>query len=281
MEKRATLLNLLLSEVRDLAYFCGRDGKIMYMNEPFQKLLAEGATGPGEPFAMLFPEKYRQKALMAVEKALQGELVEIKLPLGGASFAFRMKPFLESGKVMGFFGAGQAVLSRGHKESKLIQSRLEELVQERTAELIRTNELLLSEMLEREEAEKALIEAEKKYRSMLEAVNDAIFVADASTGIIIHANSKASELVGRPLEELIGLHQSQLHSEEDAEHYKAMFRERVRIGVPFDGGIQYVRHADGRKIPVRIGTTLATVENRLVIHGIFKDLSKKIDIKNS
>lgn len=281
-EKSGGLLDLLLSEVCDLAFFCGRDGKLKYMNEPFQKLLAKGSINPGEPFAMLFPEKYRQKTLKAVEKVLRGQRVEIELPLGDNPFALRMKPFIESGEVTGFFGVGHAAVSCGHKrESKLISSRLEELILERTAELIRTNELLLGEILEREKAEKALIEAEKKYRSMLEAVNDAIFVADASTGIIIHANSKASELVGRPLEELIGIHQTKLHSEEDAEHYRSMFRERVRIGVPFDGGIQYICHKDGRKIPVRIGTTLATVENRLIIHGIFKDLSKKINIKNS
>ncbi|OGP12579.1 MAG: hypothetical protein A2052_02735 [Deltaproteobacteria bacterium GWA2_54_12] len=282
LEKRGELLKLLLSEVCDLAFFCGHDGKLRYMNEPFQKLLSNGSIGLGEPFAMLFPEKYRQKALKAVEKVLRGLRVEIELPLGDNPFALRMKPFIESGEVTGFFGVGQAAVSCGHKrESKLISSRLEELILERTAELIRTNELLLGEILEREKAEKALVEAEKKYRSMLEAVNDAIFVADASTGIIIHANSKASELVGRPLEELIGLHQTKLHSEEDAEHYKSMFRERVRIGGPFSGGIHYIRHKDGKKIPVRISSTLATVENRLIIHGIFKTLSKKTGFKNS
>lgn len=280
-EKWSALLRLLLSEVCDLTFFCGRDGRLRYMNEPFQKLLAKGSVKTGEPFEMLFPEKYRKIILRAVEKTLLGQRVEIELPLRNACFAFRIKPFVRSGEVTGFFGVGQAALSCGLiKENKLMKSRLEELIQERTTELIRTNELLLDEITEREKAEKALIEAEKKYKSMLEAVNDAVFVADASTGIIIHANNKASELVGRPLEELIGLHQTKLHSEEDAEHYKSLFRDRVRIGTPFTSGIQYVRHKDGRKIPVKIGATLATVENRLIIHGIFKTLSK-IGFKNS
>jgi PAS domain S-box-containing protein len=280
--KRAELLNLLLSEVCDLVFFCGRDGKLRYMNEPFQKFLAKGSIGLGEPFAMLFPGKYREKAIKAFEKSLRRQRAEIELPLGRTLFTFRMKPFIESDEVMGVFGIGQAAFSCGlTRESKLIRSRLEDLIQERTVELIRTNELLLGEMLEREKAEKALIEAEKKYRSMLEAVNDAVFVADASTGVIIHANRKASELVGRPLEELVGLHQTKLHSEEDAEHYRSMFRERVRIGGSFIGGIRYVRHTDGRKIPVRISSSLATLEDRVIIHGIFKDLSRKIDIKNS
>ena len=280
-KKRVDWLSLLLSEVSELAFVCARDG-IRYMNEPFQKLTGKVRIEMGQPFAALFSKKDRKRAGQAAEKALSGKTVECELPLGLTPFVFRIKPLLESGEVLGFYGVGQAVLSCGlTSESKLARARLEELIQERTAELINTNELLLGEMLEREKAEKALMESEKKYKDLLEAAHDAIFVADASTGTIIHANSKASELVGRPLEELIGLHQTKLHAEEDAEHYKSMFQERVRMRVPYTGGIQYVRHRDGRKIPVRIGTTIATFGNRLIIHGIFRDLSRKTDAKNS
>jgi PAS domain S-box-containing protein len=211
--------------------------------------------------------------------ALGGADAECELPLGLTSFIFRIKPLLESNEVHGLLGVGQAAPSScalSAAEKHACAFALEELIQTRTSELIVTNERLLGEMLERERAEKAVRESEKKYGSMLEAAHDAIFVADASTGAIIHANRKASELVGRPLEELKGLHQSDLHAEEDAEHYKAMFRERVRLGMPFTGGIQYVRHSNGRKIPVRIGTSLATSGNRVIIHGIFRDLSKNL-----
>lgn len=281
-KNKSAWLSLLLSEVSDLAFVCGRDGKLMYMNEPFQKIAVKGRVEPGQPFAALFSKKYAKRIEKAAEKALSGKAVELELPMGLTTFVFKMKPLIESGEVAGFFGVGQAAPSCGlMMESKLLKSRLEDLVQERTAELISTNEHLLSEMLEREKAEKALMESEKKYKDLLEAAHDAIFVADAVTGTIIHANWKACDLTGRPLNELIGLHQTELHSEEDAEHYKSMFQERVRIGAPVNGGIQYVRHKDGRKIPVRIGTALATSGNRLIIHGIFRDLSRETDIKNS
>lgn len=38
LKKWNALLGLLLSEVCDIAFFCGPDGKLRYMNEPFQKL---------------------------------------------------------------------------------------------------------------------------------------------------------------------------------------------------------------------------------------------------
>jgi|GEM_PF-5168866 PAS domain S-box-containing protein len=277
--KRNYWLRQLLSEVSDLAFLCDTETKLIFVNEPLRKLMSSGHSCLGRPFAALFPEKWRKQAGSACARALSGADAECELPLGLTSFIFRVKPLFEANEVHGLLGVGQAApsscaLSAAEKHSCAFA--LEELIQTRTAELIVTNERLLGEMLERERAEKAVRESEKKYGSVLEAAHDAIFVADAATGSIIHANRKASELVGRPLEELKSLHQSALHSEEDAEHYKAMFRERVRLGVPFTGGIQYVRHRDGRKIPVRIGTSLATSENRVIIHGIFRDLSKNL-----
>lgn len=277
--KKSYWLRLLLSEVSDLAFLCDSAAKLIFLNEPFRKLISSGHSCLGRPFAALFPEKYRKQAESACARALSGADAGCELPLGITSFIFRIKPLFESKEVNGLLGVAQAAPSSCTLPAGEVHAcalALEELIQTRTTELIVTNERLLGEMLERKRAEKAFRESEKKYGSMLEASHDAIFVAEAATGAIIHANRKASELVGRPLEELKGLHQSALHSEEDAEHYKAMFRERVRLGVPFTGGIQYVRHRDGRKIPVRIGTALATSGNRVVIHGIFRDLSKNL-----
>ncbi len=276
--KRNYWLRQLLSEVSDLAFLCDTEAKLIFVNEPFRKI-SSGHGCLGRPFAALFPEKWRKQARAACARALSGADAECELPMGLTSFIFRMKPIFEANEVHGLLGVGHNASSScglPAAEKHACAFALEELIQTRTSELIITNERLLREMLERERAEKAFRESEKKYGSMLEAAHDAIFVADAATGAIIHANRKASVLVGRPLEELKGLHQSALHSEEDAEHYKAMFRERVRLGVPFTGGIQYVRHSDGRKIPVRIGTALATSGNRVIIHGIFRDLSKNL-----
>lgn len=269
-------LRLLLSEVSDMAFACDRQARLRYMNEPFQRAMTKGQTGLGRPFAALFPDGARKSAERASAKALAGAPAECAVPFGPAPVIFRIWPLEREGRVFGFFGVGQppspcSLLKRDKGECAF---ELEQLVQKRTAELISTNETLLDEILGRKKAEKALRESEDRYRSMLEAVHDAVFVADAGTGVIIHANSRAAELVGRPVEELIGLHQSKLHSEEHAEQYKAMFRERVRLGTPFSGGVQYVERSDGRRIPVRIGTSVARSGDTLVIHGVFRRLPK-------
>ena len=50
-------------------------------------------------------------------------------------------------------------------------------------------------MTERKKAEEALRESEEKHRKLFEESMDAIFVADAATGIIVDCNPAASKLV--------------------------------------------------------------------------------------
>ena len=65
--------------------------------------------------------------------------------------------------------------------------------------------------------EDALRESEEKYRTLFEGANDAIFIADTKTNIILDVNRQAEQLIGRPRHEIIGMHQSQLHPSSHAE----------------------------------------------------------------
>jgi PAS domain S-box-containing protein len=63
--------------------------------------------------------------------------------------------------------------------------------------------------------EETLRKSEEKYRGLFEEAMDAIFVADAETGIILDCNRAALRLVGRKKSEVIGKHQRILHPPED------------------------------------------------------------------
>lgn len=54
-------------------------------------------------------------------------------------------------------------------------------------------------------------ESEERYRKVVETANDAIFIADIETGLILDANRKAETLLGLPKEKIIGMHHSELH----------------------------------------------------------------------
>ncbi len=104
--------------------------------------------------------------------------------------------------------------------------------------------------------------------------NDAIFIADVETGIIIDANLKAEKLIGKTKSELIGLHQSLLHPPDESEKYKYNFiRDSNDPGYILEDN--YVKHSSGKLIPVEISHNLCMLGNRKVMQGIFRDVTER------
>ncbi len=133
---------------------------------------------------------------------------------------------------------------------------------------------IFEDITERKKVEMALSGSEKKYRKFLELANDAIFVADAETGILVEANRAGSQLIGRPISEIVGKHQSMLHPPEKAKQYGDIFMEYVakNQGVTME---LLVRHASGRDIPAEISSSVFKLGEKLLIIGIFRDLTAR------
>lgn len=130
------------------------------------------------------------------------------------------------------------------------------------------------DITERKRAEEALKDSEEKYRTLVETANDAIIVADAETGIIFDANKKAEELLGIPVDKIIGLHQSQIHPKEETEHYEKLFLHHIQKGKAISENL-FVCQQDGHKIPVEISASVTKFRGRNIIIGIFRDISDR------
>jgi PAS domain S-box-containing protein len=161
----------------------------------------------------------------------------------------------------------QEALKKAHDE-------LELRVKERTAALREANELLEKQIEERILAEKKLKESEEKYRGLFENSGDAVFIVDIESGIILDANRQAEQLTGRSKQELIGLHQTQLHSAEDAEYYRRKFQKHIENELVFDLEAEVVKK-NGTRVPVFIHSNLICLQGKKVIQGIFRDISKE------
>jgi PAS domain S-box-containing protein len=61
---------------------------------------------------------------------------------------------------------------------------------------------LVSAALSRHQAERQLVESEQRFRTIFDAVSDAIFVHDAETGAILDVNARATEMFGYAADEL-------------------------------------------------------------------------------
>jgi len=113
--------------------------------------------------------------------------------------------------------------------------------------------------------------AEAPYRALFTFVNDAIFVADAETGMIVDANPMAEALIGRPLDEIRMLHHTELYPSDGAELVCRGFAEHVREPAIAESTLQ---RRDGRQIPVEVVTTVWTDPNeKTLIIGLFRDIS--------
>ncbi|EDN70099.1 conserved hypothetical protein [Beggiatoa sp. PS] len=77
--------------------------------------------------------------------------------------------------------------------------------------------------------EKALQESEGRFRALFENAPDAIFLADIETGKIVDVNFAACQLMQKTREEIISLHQSQLHPPETEPFVRQKFIEHSRL----------------------------------------------------
>jgi PAS domain S-box-containing protein len=114
----------------------------------------------------------------------------------------------------------------------------------------------------------------EKNRGLMDSANDAIFIADASTGVLIDANRKARDLIGRTPEEIRSMHQADLHPPDKKDLFPDIFLRHAQEGTSLQTEI--ITHAEGRHIPVIASATIIDLGGRRCLLEIFHDIS---DIK--
>ncbi len=113
--------------------------------------------------------------------------------------------FDQNNNFMGYRGIDRDITER-HKMADAIvrmQVELETIVAQRTAELLKINELLAAEIKIRKEIEADMRRSEQLFRSLVETMNEGLGIQDAR-GRITYANDKLLEMSGYSREELIG-----------------------------------------------------------------------------
>lgn len=147
-----------------------------------------------------------------------------------------------------------------------------------TIELIpRTKQSIASiiDITESKKAQKAVNEAEEKYRKMFKDALDAIFLADGETGIIVDCNCAATGLVGWTRKELIGKHQRILHlSEYSKDGFTGGFKRHLDED-PSQVIEEQVITKNGKIKDVAIKASVFKVKNKRMMQGTFRDITKQ------
>ncbi|MBF0321701.1 MAG: PAS domain S-box protein, partial [Magnetococcales bacterium] len=127
--------------------------------------------------------------------------------------------------------------------------------------------------IEREKQEKLLKKSEYRYHQLMNFAGDAIMVADVETGLIEEANQIAGDLLGLPVEKIVGMHQRELHPDTETGEASHKFQRAVASENKITE--YFVLNRQKGIIPVEINSRVIDLGDRKIIQGIFRDVSEQ------
>ncbi|MFQ5860432.1 MAG: GAF domain-containing protein, partial [Dehalococcoidia bacterium] len=117
---------------------------------------------------------------------------------------------------------------------------------------------------------------ERRYRTLLEKANDAVFISRARDGRFVEVNRRAVELTGYSAEELLKMKVWDLRSKE---HHSLLRQRLAKIVEKGSGSAVYddlpLLRKNGTKLEVLVSTTLAEVEGELLFEAIVRDVTQE------
>lgn len=149
---------------------------------------------------------------------------------------------------------------------------LEEMVQERTAELTHSIIQMEHEIDERKKTEGMLKEREEKYRSLFEQSNDAIIIHHLN-GDIIDFNQRALELLGYDHQQFLNMNVVQLHPDEElAVSNKAFQETRENGSARFETRF---KRSDNKILDVEISSSIIDSAQKGIIQGVIRNITER------
>ncbi|MHC4353868.1 MAG: sensor histidine kinase [Planctomycetota bacterium] len=157
------------------------------------------------------------------------------------------------------------------------RDHLQEMVAERTAELSRANKVLRIEDAERRKVLDALSRSEDKFRTIFENVTDVISYLDTK-GRVLEVNDRIEEMLGYRSEEVIGKNFASVGilGIADTPRLLRLLKDTILRGEPVSPLELQLRHKNGEKVTVEVGTKFITHNSRVKgIVAILKDVTER------
>jgi PAS domain S-box-containing protein len=117
-------------------------------------------------------------------------------------------------------------------------------------------------------------ETERRHRQLLDAANDVILVIDAESGVVVEANARSSQVLGRLSGEMIGKEAETIVSESDREIYRDMVSAALE-GHSVAGKELHLTRADGTALAVEVNAVMTEFAGRKLVQGIFRDIRER------
>lgn len=215
ISRQKHVLDTFIATVPDRICFKDHKGCITHANHAYASWI--GVSNPaellGKTEGAFLPEKDARRhaaeedAMMHTGQPLVDVEEQQIWPDGRVSWSLTTKmPFRdEAGNIIGMFSVSRDITELKQTEQKLQTYRvhLEELVEDRTTDLTRSNERLHEEIIERRRAEDALRVSEQQYRMLAGHMMNGIVIIQEGT--LTFANAAFATMVRHPLSYLVGV----------------------------------------------------------------------------
>ncbi len=184
-----------------------------------------------------------------------------------------------SGKPYRIIGSLRDITDRKLAEQALLdhQDQLQTAIEERTLELQRANDGLVAQIERRRTTENQLRVSEKKYRTILDTIEEAYFEIDLNATIMF-VNDAACTIMGYTTEELTGIHFRHFSEHRHTREIIQTFSAMVRHGKPVANINHRVITKTGDTKVLELSATLTHDPSGIVtgFRGLAHDITSRI-----
>jgi len=241
-------LQCILSSMVDLVFAFDKDGRFIFYHSPeLDALYMPPEKFIGKKHSEVMPLHMHEKFEEAFKKVQKGEIVEytywIEIKDRVRWFTVKLSPLFFDHEFAGSVAVAREVTEKKQVEEELeiYREQLENLVEERTAQLKAANKQLQMKIIEHREAN---LEKDKLIKT-IETAREAINITTAD-GKIIYTNSAMDELFGYNKGELGGKYPSILNVDPQAELVTAQIMDQIEEEGYWEGEI-HNKKKDGTK----------------------------------
>ena len=124
----------------------------------------------------------------------------------------------------------------------------------------------------------------ERYHTLVRLAPDPVFIIDAEGATILETNDRATELLGYDRQTLEGMALSNLHPDENAAAYCALFErlsrgetEELRTDSLPDGSQLFLLTRDGDRIPVELHARTVMLNGGHRIYGIARNITQRYE----
>lgn len=275
----ASVASASIEYVPDIVFILARDGRILYVNQPLGALSADGLIG-SSVYQLLAAEQHDD--LRAALDGVFGQGQPRGLELSGlpsqpsAWYECRITPTHRAGEVVSATLIARDITRHraAVDDAARRYAKLARLFEERDADLAQVQSQLADALAARD----ADVTFLQRFRSLLDAAGEAVFITNAATGVILDANGTACRWLRRSRDELLGCTAEQLGLEfvtQVPQEQDLSFTETrdSRRPVIVSGGVQ--RRQDGSTFPVEVAVARHRWRDEELVLTVVRDVKER------